>query len=214
MKHRCTNAGNAWKSTGALGKYSPVPPKAIRCLKIEAMLRFAPRGEVDPSQKENYSPHLLGAPKLLCPKSGSVLYKPKCQGYWGDRKCNKMKEVYLSQREEQEFAKELFLSIQVLLSASHDMHIMLGSHFTDKKFKIGAIIWFTQSQIASEGRVGQDPKAATAGHYTAWLATHSKQPHFGYLSRMNLPFSFLFFLFLIFRRPLNIFPGWRWEGSR
>lgn len=51
-----------------------------------------------------------------------------------------MKEVYLSQREEQEFAKELFLSTQVLLSASHDMHIMLGSHFTDKKFKIGAII--------------------------------------------------------------------------
>lgn len=147
--------------------------------------------KVDLTQEENYSPLLMGAQKLLCPKSGSVLYKPKCQGWWGDRKCDKMAEASLYQREEQEFAEELFLSIHIFLS----MHIMLGSHFRDKKFKIRAIIWFTQSQIASEGWWVRTPRQPQQDPTQHGLQLTLNSPILAICPICLFLFSFSFFSF-------------------
>lgn len=62
------------------------------------MLRLAPRGQLYPGLKENFR-HTTGTPKAAVPVSGCIWYEPKCQGWWGDRKCDKMAEAYASQRE-------------------------------------------------------------------------------------------------------------------
>ena len=93
------------------------------------------------------------------------------------------------------------------------MHITLGSYFTNENLKFIDSVSLTQvSQIASEGWVMTPKQPQALNHpYPACLASHSKQPYFGCLSRMvtspSLPSSFLFLLFLIFRGPVNIRGG-------